>query len=400
MKKVFGFMSLFFIFSFLFASDLQKIPKKKLRFFCLDFHGSVSADVKSIFEELGHEVVIWIVPTSGVSNSRWTLGYEHDPVEIVDYFSWLYSSDQKIYQQFYEKYKDFLDQFDGYIAAYNASFALFYEKTNKPIIIINAVRYEIPFTDKPELKSWLDNFLIEGVNRNKLFIVANNKGDQKYLEYYTGIKGEVIPSLCQYTNAHYSGKKKSFICQPSVRNSQFADYVQKKYIKMISNDLTRPYNWQDLYDYKGIIHFPYQISTMSIFEEYSANVPLFFPSKTFLAQLRKKSQEILNEVSYFHLFHFIPPPTTLGDPNNLSDPNVIKFWIDHADFYDKENMPYIQYFHSFEHLEQLLKTVDVEMISRKMKKYNQKRKALVLKKWKFLLKKVIKSYDLQTIQAC
>ncbi|MCJ7767674.1 hypothetical protein MUP79_04735, partial [Candidatus Bathyarchaeota archaeon] len=38
-------------------------------------------------------------------------------------------------------------------------------------------------------------------------------------------------------------------------------------------------------DDKGIIHMPYECSTMSIFEQYSANVPLFFPSKSFLKEL-------------------------------------------------------------------------------------------------------------------
>lgn len=390
--KLFCFIIFSFSLSFLFSTELENTPKKKLRFFCLDFHGSVSADVKSILEELGHEVIIWVVPTEGIGNSRWTLGYENDPVEIINYFSWL-NSDKNIYNQFYERYKEFLSQFDGYIAAYNASFALLYEKLDKPIIIINAVRYEIPFTDKPELWSWLNDFLIKGVNRNKLFIVANNKGDQNYLKYYTELDSELIPSLCKYTNAYYSGNKTCFICQPSVRNSQFSNYLQRKYSNLISNDLPRPYKWEDLYDYKGIIHFPYQISTMSIFEEYSANVPLFFPSKKFLLKLRKESHEILNEASYFHLFHRISPPTIIGDPNNLSDVNVIKFWIDNADFYDKENMPYIQYFDSFKHLEHLLNTVDLHVVSQKMKRYNRKRKAMVLKKWDSLLQKVISACE-------
>lgn len=380
------FSCLFLIcFCSVFANESNHAPKRKLRFFCLDFHGSVSADVKQIFEELGHEVVIWMVPTFGIGYSRWTLGYENDPVEYVDFFSWI-NGDKKIYEQFYERYKDFLNQFDGFIAAYNSSLALFYEKCNKPIIIINAVRYEIPFTNKPILWAELNAFLIDGVQRNKLFIVANNKGDKKYLKYYTDLDSKVIPSLCQYTKAHYSGSKEFFICQPS-RDPQFAHYVQQTYPGLINNNLPRPYKWKDLYDYKGIIHFPYQISTMSIFEEYSASVPLFFPSKRFLKELRDRSPEILSEASYFHVFG-AAPPTQTDDPNNMLNPDVVQFWIDNADFYDKQNMPYIQYFDSFEHLEHLLKTVDTQAISRKMERYNKKRKEKILKKWELIIEKI------------
>ena len=46
--------------------------------------------------------------------------------------------------------------------------------------------------------------------------------------------------------------------------------------------LERGYKWQEVADYKGVIHIPYNASTMSLFEQYASNIPLFFPTLEFL----------------------------------------------------------------------------------------------------------------------
>lgn len=384
----------FIFFSFSCVAAIENTPKRKLRFFCLDIHGAVSADIKDIFEKLGHEVVVWVVTSGPVGYSRFTHGRENDPVEVFNFHSW-FNCEMQMYEDFYERYKDYLSQFDGYIAAFNSTFALLYKNLNKPIIIINAVRYEFPLTGRPELWESLNHFLIDGVKSGRLFMVSNNKGDREYLKYYTGLDSELIPSLCLYTQAKYSGNKEFFVCQPTTRGSELPNFTAQKYSNLIDNNLPRPYQWQDLYDYKGIIHFPYQISTMSIFEEYSANVPLFFPSKKFLVKLRQQDPSLLQECSCGLLLVYpsIVLPTTPGDLNNLSDPKVMKFWIDHADFYDRENMPYIQYFDSFKHLNYLLKMFNLNIVSQNMKNHNKKRKVLVFRKWKSLLEKVSEAID-------
>ena len=44
-------------------------------------------------------------------------------------------------------------------------------------------------------------------------------------------------------------------------------------------------SWDEIYQRKGIVHFPYEMSTMSIFEQYSAGVPLLVPSQRLLNEL-------------------------------------------------------------------------------------------------------------------
>jgi hypothetical protein len=65
--------------------------------------------------------------------------------------------------------------------------------------------------------------------------------------------------------------------------------------------------------------------------------------------------------------------------------------MDHSDFYDEENMPYIQYFDSFDHLKQLLENVNTYEISQKMEQHNRARKEMVLRKWQSVLEKVEKA---------
>jgi hypothetical protein len=355
-------------------------PPKKLRFFNLDLHISVIADVRYILEQQGHEVVDW-----SISGHTWVFGKSPATVDVVNQNTWGRLSPEMC-DQFYERYKDFLSQFDGFIVTHTPAFALLYEKCNKPIIIVNSTRYEQPFTGSPEKWKWLNAYLKKGVESKKIFIVSNNKGDQKYLLQQAGLQSEHIPSLCLYTNSAYTGSTEGFIFKCPFMEALCRGISDQR---LIQNDkLGHPYRWQDLYAFKGIVHFPYNISTMSIFEEYSANVPLFFPSKKFLRSLQASYPDrILNQLSFYQVYN-IAQPTTPHDLNNIHDESSLNSWIDSADFYDEENMPYIQYFDSFEHLEQLLKTVDCKAISAKMNEHNKQRQKLVVEKWKKILAQI------------
>lgn len=383
-------LSLAYFFVFLFfglcpSSEAANPQPQKFKFFNLDLHISVIADVKTILESMGHEVVSW-----SLSEHTWIMGKSQDRVDVVNAKTWM-KLDPEMCNRFYERYKGYLSQFDGFIVTHNASFALLYEKFNKPIIIVNSTRYENPFTGDGKRWNWLNHYLKDGVEKNKIFIISNNKGDQWYLKHYTGLKSVHIPSLCLYTKAVYTGKTPGFIVHSLPTSHRLTKAAMKRFKcpNLIQNhQLPKRYAWETLYDFQGVIHFPYNISTMSLFEQYSANVPIFFPSKKFLLLLKKKyRKQILSQLSFFPIRKF-PIPSTLGVPNNIYDKKVVDRWIDSADFYDLENMPYIQYFDSFGHLEQLLKTVDFSRISEQMKEHNIKRQKKVFRQWEELLRQI------------
>jgi len=389
MHRLFHILALFCWIGIFGYAEGTEPPPRKLRFFNLDLHISVIADVKNIFESMGHEVVNW-----SISGHTWVFGKPIDVVDVVNERTWQ-GLNKEMCDRFYERYKDFLSQFDGFIVAYPTSFALLYEKFNKPIIIVIATRYEAPFTRNPENWSWLNEYLKDGIKNNKIFIVSNNKGDSNYLRYYTGIETDVIPSLCLYTHAQYTGTRREVICHAYWGDARLKSDWSRIYSKLGSfTSLPRGYAWQDLYNLQGIVHIPYQISTMSLFEHYSANIPLFFPTKEFLLKLHTLYPDsALNSLSFLGTQELLSKPRPVDDLNNVLNTAIIKCWIDWADYYDPENMPYIQYFDSFEELGQLLQTVNYQEISQKMKEYNKIRKAVVFKKWQDILKKVLENCD-------
>lgn len=364
---------------------------RKLRFFNIDLHIAVIGDLKDIFESLGHEV-----ESKSISGHAWVLGKDKDKPKVINEKNWE-NLNPEMAEQFYQEYKDYLSQFDGFIVTHATSFALLYEKFNKPIIIVNSTRYENNFVKDPVRWKWLNNFLIKGVNENRIFIISNNKGDQAYLKYYTGLDSELIPNLCLYTKAVYTGKNKGFIMKGVRRRFNPSPSLFKNPELIQNNQLPKNYKWQELYDFQGVIHFPYNISTMSVFEQYSANVPLFFPSKDFLLKLRAAyPKAILSELSFYQVFK-MKPPKEKNNPDNTNDPKVIQKWIDEADFYDQENMPYIQYFDSFSDLENKLENSDLKLISSQMKKHNEQRKKIVYKKWQEILDKIMQTYKNATV---
>jgi hypothetical protein len=360
----------------------------RLHLFNLDLHVSAIADVKDVITRWGHRVTDWTQ-----SGHSWVFGRPHDPVEVVNRGTWE-QLDAGMCAAFHRRYRDELAHFDGFIVTHTPAFALLFVPWNKPIIVVNSTRYEQPFTLREADWRWLDQQLVAGARRGQITLVSNNQGDQAYLRERTSLPSEHIPSLCAYTGARYRGRRRQFVLHTRVGQSQlgFPPSLQSRVVRLDEAFRhwglfgRRPYRWQELYDFRGIIHLPYQISTMSIFEQYTANVPLFFPSKKFLFELhRAHPGQVLSELSFFQV-HGVP---FHGDGlNRTADPDVVRRWIDLADYYDPENMPHIQYFESFEHLAELLETVDRDEVSERMRAFNQGRQERIVGAWSALLGRV------------
>lgn len=122
---------------------------------------------------------------------------------------------------------------------------------------------------------------------------------------------------------------------------------------------------------------------MTLFEQYTANVPLFFPTKEMLLELHKAHpRHVLSEQSMYQVNN-----VDFGGPglNRTSDPDVVRRWIDLADYYDLDAMPHIQYFESFDHLAHLLETTNLEEVSRQMRAHNGIREVETMRRWEEVL---------------
>ena len=366
-----------------------------MKLFNIDAHISVIADVTYILKELyGDDVDIeeW-----SISGHCWVFGKKPANVKYVNGQTWR-NFNKEMVDNFVKENKDFLSKFDGFIVTHTPIFALLFESFNKPIIVVNSCRYEQPysFNENNNLGRWnyLNLKLKQMHDTGQLTVISNNKGDQEYLRLGTGIESILIPSLCLYTNAKYT----PIMDTPTGKslwdlNVVYTDCgLLKKTDKMVSRQefVGFYYSWSNLYSCNSMIHFPYEISTMSIFEQYSANIPLFFPTKRFLKELISTNKckfgsryiMINNSVKSNKVY-----PKSLDIA--MDDETWIDFWVDKADYYDEENMKYIVYFDDLVELEQLTKTTNTMDVSENMRKHNIIRKDTVYSSWKTVMDNII-----------
>lgn len=352
-----------------------------MRFFNFDLHISVISDITKILTELGHEVVEW-----SNSGSCHLIGKRQTSVKHVNASNWKSINDNSI-QNFCNEYKNFLGHFDGFIVTYPPVFTMLYDMFDKPIILQIPVRYEYPFSQRPN--DWLkfNEYLRRKIDSGKLIPLANSKYDALYFEYFVGRKVNRIPNLCEYTNAKYNPTHNQLLYFSKFKPSPIIN-------DPIITDKERlgKYEWSDIVKYKGFVHIPYNASTMSIFEHYTENVPLFFPSKKFMIELKKQGHRgVLTETTWNQTFNFKAGSSInqkyldLPDPNAFHSMESFTTWLEFSDFYDEKDMPYITYFDTFEDLYEKIRKCDYDIIHNQMIKHNLIRKKEVYSKWKKII---------------
>lgn len=349
-----------------------------MKFFNIDCHISVIEDIKFILNKLGHEVndlsVSGHAAVMGKKrvHIRLKSGYEIDGCNTIT---------REIGKDFYETFKEQFAQYDGFICCYPTEFCILYELFNKPIIIVNCIRYEHPFTRFKSNWDELNDVIQNLKNKNLLHWICNNKGDVEYTKFYTNIVGTWIPSLCEYTKTTYN---------PTINKYLISNRTPLTSLQLNNNAIHihnipkrgRWFTWQDKSRYKGVIHIPYHNGCMTIFEEYTSNIPIFFPSKKFGKELLKNNK-MFGDLTFYRYYN-LKEPDDVNNPNSLRNEKILNMWFDTCDFYDNENMPHVYYFDSIEHLNYLLNSLTLEELvetSNKMKEFNTKRKEMVYSKW-------------------
>lgn len=344
-----------------------------MKFFNIDLHISVIADIEKIFKNLGHTIDI-----NYLSNHAWVFGKNATNEFCINQSNWKDIS-LEMCNKFYQENKTKLEKYDGFIVTHIPMLSMLYKKFDKPIIFVASTRYEYPFTDNTIRWNRLNNFL-QGTDN--IIFVANNLYDKWYCEQFLDFTFEHIPNICNYTNAVYSN------------DSNIHVYYSKKLnltnTNIINKDKLGRYTWTELYKYKSIIHIPYNISTMSIFEQYTANMPLFFPTKEYLLELAVQKLA-LSELSYTQVLN-IENKSLIKykgniDPNNTNDINLLKQAIDLADFYN-EDMKEVMYFSSLDDLKEKINSTNFLQVSNRMEIHNIERKENIKNKWQKILKLV------------
>eukprot|EP00802_Teleaulax_amphioxeia_P015938 Tamp_16040.p1 GENE.Tamp_16040~~Tamp_16040.p1 ORF type:complete len:475 (+),score=83.61 Tamp_16040:80-1426(+) len=399
---------------------LKKAPDSdaQIRLFNLDLHYAVIADVKDTLKTLyGPKVHV----TCWSQNMMDITGFGFDKPDktmfqqigeekqntltggrtTVNLFSW-YDLTEQLVDAFCWVHNHTLSKYDGFVVTHSPVFCRLFEKFEKPIILVNTCRYDQPYCwsgdyeQLAELNACLNRLQSKGL----LVAISNNKADQDYLRLGSGVESVHLPSLSKYTNTTYDAKAASNV-PALIASMQFSIPAEQKAqleAKGIMQKQGR-LEWEALYQRRALIHFPYEVSTMSVFEQYSAGVPLLFPTKRFCHELMSNhdrssaigsattsSQDAvaaLHLVSRFWQGAYCPlvlvkplenadealqgvcakhahiltedRKLLLSNPDRVV-PEVLKatleigWWLDRADFYDTEWFPGIRHFDSWDQL--------------------------------------------------
>lgn len=297
-----------------------------MKAFCMDVHISIIEDFKQNCPDI--HVTDWCL-----SGHAWVLKRPQDCPAHINASTWRNLSPQMI-QAFRTKYDAFLRTFDFFIVGYASCFAMIYESYGKPILMMNAVRYDVPFcwTNDTALLDTYHACLRRLFAAKRLHIVSNNKADQVYLQLGCGLPSKFIPSLCSYTGIRYAPTRDTFLVYTGTVPPH----------PLITQKPREPFAWKDLGTFRGIIHIPYEISTMSMFEHFSAGLPLFVPSKAFWLS----NPHIQSMSAYW------------GDraPERFLPLRDMSAWIERSDIYETFVSPNTHLFDSFDHLFHLLET--------------------------------------------
>jgi hypothetical protein len=338
-------------------TELNSQPVFKI--FNLDLHVSVIEDFKNICKTLyGSRVEItnW-----SLSGHNWVFNKPTAKTKILTSETW-FNINKDMITAFQKEYEDFLQTFDAFVVTHSPVFALLFEKYQKPILIINSCRYNLPYcwTDKMADLEHLNTSLVRMFERKQIVIVSNNAADQHYIMSAIPVYSLLLPSLCQYIQLTHVPQQAYFLCYG--KRDIFA-----------SNELLheRPENfsWRQLMSYRGIVHTPYEMSTMSIFEQFWAGVPLFFPTKRYYIEC------VMDEKMDFVSIYWKHNNGLLTEEDMLP-------WLDRADFY---RYPFIHYYDSEEDLfEQLANFEDTHRQERM--EWIATTKHQILDTWREILK--------------
>ena len=353
------------------------------RLFNLDTHISVISDVKDILEKLYGDSVQ--ITNWSISGDRWVFGFPYVNVKHITQRSWKNINPEMI-AAFQKEYDSYLSQFDGFIVTHTPVFAMLYEKYNKPIIMVNSCRYNQPFCWNADFQSQFnfDAALRRMVEKNQLFAISNNKADQEYLKLGAGIESTLIPSLCAYTKVKYNPSNTKDV---AITYGYREKYPPSDKVLNKRNGST----WKDIYSNTVIIHPAYEASTMSISEQYTAGVPMLLPSKEYYTRLAEEGDNPLRSI-YMTQCH--------DDLYDAFEPTFDpQFWIDRADYYDQENMPYLYYYDSPEDAIQKAECFkeDLEIFEKRMK-FIEQRQQKILSQWDVIFKSAFKNPPQQKLE--
>jgi hypothetical protein len=210
----------------------------------------------------------------------------------------------------------------------------------------------------------------------------------------------VVPSLCEsFTRLHVKAPSPTKVLLWDTRQlllqegkspfmkdlfvklkTKWGAAIESQAILMAQAQAYLPEGYLD--SYTAVIHIPYNISTMSMFQQARANIPIWVPTKRLLKQLWSDSKEP-NELSWTVFAEGSEANASTMD--NVKRSDVLDRWIDCADFYNPDVLPLVYQFDSIEELVEKVMTIDYQKAIDMAEAEQQSRRENIVFSWEQVL---------------
>ena len=352
-----------------------KSNRKPLRLFGMDHHHAVLWDLKQILRPLGVTLdFVWLHDGRAPVN-------EAIPSQIPDFASSFDIYKAHPLKPLSTNTKQHIAQgnYDGILTSHSLVTSYRLKDVGLPMIHMNSTRFGNEWINDPSKHKILVDAIQDLLTKNKLRIVHNNQGDQDYFhQYFPSLSPcqEVwIPSLCESAlrlRVKAPSPAKLFIWDTRMQLLQPTGSPFMKNLYKALKDAhganiesqaillqeSKTYLAEGYLDaYSAVVHIPYNISTMSMFQQVRANIPIWVPSKRLLKELLTDPKEP-TELSWTV---FAPgAETNASTMDNIRDPKIVERWLESADFYNPEILPLVFEFDSIQELVEKAMTTDYQ----------------------------------------
>jgi hypothetical protein len=342
-----------------------KSNRNPLKLFGMDHHHAVLWDAMQIARPLGVQIDFhWL------SDGRPPVN-EPLPTQLPGFKSSLDLYQPPLELPLSDAFRVLVNQksYDGIISSHSIVSCARLAPLGLPMIHVNSTRFGNSWVQDPSRHAALVSKIQTLIQEDRLSIVHNNKGDASYFyQYFPTLSPHqelVIPSLCESLvrlrkSAPHVPKlllwdtrqvliqqnKSPFMKELYVKCKEaWGDAVESQALLLAEKKSYLPEGYLDAYT--AVIHIPYNISTMSMFQQVRSNIPIWVPSKRLLAELWTNPAEP-NELSWTV---FVPGSEGGASAmDKVRDPLVVQRWLDTADFYNPDVLPLVFEFDSIEDL--------------------------------------------------
>lgn len=374
---------------------------KEIRLFGLDHHHAVLWDVKQILRPLGIRLdFFWLCDGRPPVN-------EAIPSSFHPFYSSLdiYKGDP--HEPLPEECIRKIQAYDGIVSSHSLITAFRLRHVGIPIFHVNSTRFGNEWIQDPAKHKVLTDLLAGMFRQNRLSIAHNNRGDQMYFRQFFNTldpSQEVyIPSYCYSPHRLRceSVEPKRFLIWDTrqVLLQQGKSPFMKKMYTVLKERLGNIVDSQAILlaekqgyleegyldKYTAVIHLPYNVSTMSIFQQTAANIPVWVPSPRLLQELWS-SQDEPNELSWTV---FAEGTEKGASPLDNARKEADK-WVSKADFYNKDTMKCVLTFDTIDELADKILSVDYTALIKESEENAMKHKLEIISSWERLLQKIKK----------